>query len=87
MRMPLLFISATLRRGTLPWLGADVCGQASEAALRDAASGGNTAQVVELITKGHVKDVDAPNAAGWTALHLAAVRNCLVHDAANLLTN
>lgn len=45
---------------------------ASEAALREAASIGNTARVAELITQGYVKDVDAPNAGGWTSLHLAA---------------
>jgi hypothetical protein len=59
--------------------------QASEAALREAASIGNTARVAELITQGYVKDVDAPNAGGWTSLHLAAV-SLAVHDAASFLT-
>ena len=47
--------------------------QENEAALREAASLGDTTTVTRLITGGHVKNVDAPNPAGWTALHLAAV--------------
>jgi hypothetical protein len=43
------------------------------ALLREAASLGDTQRVVNMIVEGHVRKVDAPNEAGWTALHLAAV--------------
>ena len=33
--------------------------------------------VTKLLKEGHIKNVDAPNAAGWTALHLAAVSSVL----------
>lgn len=47
---------------------------AREGELREAAIRGDTDAVTELVTSGHVQNIDAPNDLGWTALHLAAVR-------------
>ena len=44
-----------------------------EEVLREASSVGDVATVAKLVEKRYVKDVDAPNGLGWTALHLAAV--------------
>jgi hypothetical protein len=54
---------------------ADVAARDGE--LREAALSGDTAAVEALVTQGHVRDIDAANAAGWTALHLAAVSHVI----------